>query len=426
MTAETIFALATPPGRGALAVVRISGPAAPAIAEALTGRALPLDRRATVRRLTDPADGAPIDEALLLGFPPGASFTGEAVLECHVHGGPAVIAALLGALAAQPGTREAGPGEFARRALENGKLDLTRVEAIADLVEAETAAQHRQAMGGLLGDLARQAAQWRSELLECLALLEADIDFADELEGDAMAPAVMARLAALEAAFAAEAGRGAAARRVRDGVEIAIIGPPNVGKSTLINAIARREVALTSAQAGTTRDVLEATVDLRGYRVTFLDTAGLRDADDAIEAMGVARARTRAETADLRLFVSAPDAPADRALWRDGDIAVLNKADLAPGAEGVSARTGAGLDALLDTLSDRVRALVAARGLAFRPRHVAAFRDAADALSRARGAAPELAAEELREALRRLEALMGRIDVEEVLGDIFARFCIGK
>ncbi len=423
--AETIYALATPPGRGALAVVRVSGPGAGSAAERLCG-VVAFDRRARLRLLRD-ADGAAIDEALVLGFPEGGGFTGEAAVEFHIHGGVATTRTLLGALGAMEGLRPARPGEFARRALENGRLDLTQAEAIADLVAAETDAQRRLAVGGLGGALSRQVAAWRAALTRALALLEAAIDFADEdLGAETTAPAAgIAR--ALRAELEAEIGRGAAAQRVREGATVAILGAPNVGKSSLVNAIARRDVAIVSDLPGTTRDVLEARCALGGYAVTFLDMAGLRETADPVERLGVARARDRAAEADLRIHVAAPGEPWPEGPVAEGDFCVLNKIDrAAAGAVGVSAATGEGLPWLLETVAARVAALSGGAGAAFRARHVAALGVAARHLAHVEGAEPEVAAEELRLAAGALDSLVGRIDVESVLDEVFSAFCIGK
>ena len=304
MPADTIYAPATAPGRAPVGVLRVSGPQAAAVAAALTGRAPPPPRTAALRRLRDPVTGEPIDQALLLWFPAPRSETGEDLLEIQHHGGAAVLGMLLTALEHVPGCRPAGPGEFTRRAFLNGKLDLTAAEGLADLIDATTAGQARQALRQLDGGLGRLYGSWRERLLTALARIEAEIDFAAEEEvPEAMVAQVLPdlqRLRAELAAHLADAGRG---ERLRAGVTVAVIGAPNVGKSSLVNLLARREVAIVTAIAGTTRDVIEVQLDLGGVPVTLLDTAGLRESADPVEAEGVARARHRAAQADLRLLV---------------------------------------------------------------------------------------------------------------------------
>jgi tRNA modification GTPase len=441
---DTIVALASGGARAGVAVVRASGPGAGSLIKALTGQPLPRARRATLHRLKDDT-GAPIDQALVLWFPRPHSFTGEDVAEFHVHGGPAVIAALLEALTAA-GARLAQPGEFTRRAFEHGKLDLTAAEGLADLVDAETEGQRRQALAQLEGGLQRLYDGWREALIRLQALIEAEIDFPDEDIPGGLAAAAGPGIADLADAIGAhleDAGRG---ERVREGFRIAILGPPNAGKSSLLNALARREAAIVSDIPGTTRDVVEIRIVLAGFAVWIADTAGLREAADAIEAEGVRRALARAEAADLRLAVLAPDtedpvAEGMEALLRPGDLVVRAKADLGASASeprlsvypqiAVSSRTGEGLDALETALAARVSQTLAAREAPAltRARHRDALRAAHEALLRARGALgapPELVGEDLRVAAQSLGRLTGRIDVEDILGEIFARFCIGK
>ncbi len=437
--AGTIFALATPPGKGGVAVLRLSGDRAGDALQALSGTALPAPRRASLRTLNDPASGEVIDRALALWFPAPASFTGEDVVELHVHGGRAVSAALAEALSRLPGLRPAEPGEFSRRAFENGKLDLTEAEAIADLVAAETAAQRRQALRQLDGALGALYEDWRGRLLRALAHLEADIDFPDEDLPQDTAQAVRPALAALAGEIAAhldDAGRG---ERLREGAQIAIVGPPNAGKSSLLNLLAKRDVAIVSAQAGTTRDVIEVHLDLGGWPVTLADTAGMRETGDEIEREGVRRAEQRARGADLRLVVldaAAGETPAMlQALIAPGDIVVLNKIDLAPqtvrpdGVLAISVRTGAGIEALLARLQQRVAALLDGGGVPLtRQRHRLALEECLAALRRAQDGQelPELAAEDVRLAARALGRITGRVDVEDMLDIVFREFCIGK
>jgi tRNA modification GTPase len=423
---DTIFALATAHGPAAVAIVRISGPACEKAVSALVRNPVPFDRVAHLRALHDPADGALLDEALILGFPAGRSYTGAVSAELHLHGGPATVRRVLLALAEVDGLRPAGPGEFTRQALENGRLDLTQAEGVADLVAAETDGQRALALDGLRGAVSDQVTLWREQILHAMALLEAAIDFPDEGDvTDAALDPVAALVEALRADIAAEIGRSDAARRIREGFVVAIVGAPNAGKSTLINAVARRDVAITSDIPGTTRDVIEARCDLGGQAVTFLDTAGLRDTTDTIEALGVSRTRERADAADMRLFLVAPDAPAPEATWRDGDVWVRNKIDASTGV-GISALTGDGIDWLLSLVAARVASEAGNRGAAFRERHVVGLKRAADALAVDVSAEPEILADALRQAVMALDAIVGGVDVEDVLDLVFSRFCIGK
>lgn len=439
MYADTIFALASAPGRAGVQVIRISGPDAGRALQVLTGRPLPAPRLAMLAGLKDPTSGEPFDKALVLYFAAPASFTGEDVVELHLHGGRAVLSAATQALTGL-GLRVAEPGEFSRRAFEHGKLDLTEAEAIADLVDAETAAQRRQALRQMEGALGQLYDGWRHRLTRALAHLEADIDFPEEdLPGglsDAVRPVVEALVSELSAHLA-DQGRG---ERLRDGISIAILGAPNAGKSSLLNAIARRDVAIVSNQAGTTRDVIEVQLDLGGYPVLLADTAGLREAADQVESEGIRRALDRAAKADLKLLVfdgaELPDA-ATLALVDDDALLVMNKADLsgaAPPLLGrtvlpVSARTGEGVPTLLAALEQAVAARYAPSGAPAltRARHRAALEECRENLFRALSAPlPELAAEDVRLAVRALGRITGRVDVEDLLDVIFRDFCIGK
>lgn len=427
---DTIYAQSTVPGKSGVAVIRLSGPRAHQAVGALCGD-VPPARRASLRVLSG-ADGKRIDSALVLTFAEGGSFTGEQAAELQVHGSVAVVTAVLAELGAMTGLRAAEPGEFTRRALENGRLDLAQVEGLADLIEAETEAQRRQAMRGLAGDLGRKAETWRQKLIRAAALLEATIDFADEEVPVDVGPEVGALLESVSDELRREIAGVGIAERVRTGFEVAIVGAPNVGKSTLLNALAGREAAITSEHAGTTRDVIEVRMDLRGLPVTLLDTAGLREAQDAVEAIGVDRARQRAETADLRVFLIAPG-ERPQMTPRDDDIVLVAKADLHPGAEnGISGKTGQGVAALVDRIAQVLAGRAAGGGVATRERHrqamargLAGLEAAAVHLPRGEAAA-EIAAEELRGAVRALDSLVGRIDVENVLDEIFASFCLGK
>ncbi len=443
---STIWAPATAAGRAGIAVLRISGPAARDVARALTRREPPPVRQASLRRLVDPTSGAPIDDALLVLFAGPASFTGEDALEIHHHGGIAVLAALGRALSGLPGLRPAEPGEFSRRAFLNGKLDLTAAEAIADLVDATTRAQARQALRQMEGELGRLLEGWRAELLRALALVEAEIDFGAE-EGEVGDDLLASQRPALEAVRRAMAEQLAGAdrgERLRAGLTVAVIGPPNAGKSSLVNLLARREVAIVTPFAGTTRDVLEVALDLDGWPLTVLDTAGLRESEDPIEREGVARALRRAAGADLRLLVldarEDPSAALDRH-GADADLVVLNKQDLVGGVSdldarcpvvGVSCATGTGIDRLLAELAAQAARAMDTGGLAVltRERHRTALTEAVHALDQcfAAPAGTELGllAEDLRLAARAIGRVTGRIDVEAVLDEVFRRFCIGK
>ncbi len=440
----TIFALSSGRPPAAIAVVRISGPRAGAALEALMGR-IPQPRRAALARLADPRSGEMIDEALALWFPAPNSETGEDVAELQLHGGRAVIAATLEALGSIDGLRPAEAGEFTRRGFENGKLDLIAVEALADLVGAETQAQRRHAFRQLKGLLGNRAEQWRRRLIEALALVEARIDFSDEADvpEDLMAPA-LAIAAALEREIGealADAGRG---ERLREGMVVAIAGPPNAGKSTLLNRIARREAAIVSPFAGTTRDVIEVHLDLDGYPVTLLDTAGIRDSEEPVEQEGIRRAQQRAAEADLVLWVTdAADAKAARPPGAEGQEVWLirNKIDLQPlrnellfNEQGfaISASAGDGVHELLGTLAVHAAQFFGSgeSSLITRERHRRILTDTRAALSRAlaEGASgrEDIIAEELRIAATLLGRLTGRVDVEDVLDVIFRDFCIGK
>ncbi|MES2665610.1 MAG: tRNA uridine-5-carboxymethylaminomethyl(34) synthesis GTPase MnmE [Pseudomonadota bacterium] len=425
---DTIYALATARGKAGVAVLRVSGPAAFAACAALCGD-VPMARQASVRRVI--WDGVVLDEALVLAFAPGASFTGEAVVEFQVHGSQAVVAAVLRALAAQPGLRMAEPGEFTRRALENGRIDLTQVEGLADLIDAETEAQRRQAYRVLSGALGQRVEGWRTRVIRAAALLEATIDFADEDVPVDVMPEVGALIMGLLVDLRAELAGSGAAERLRDGYEVAILGAPNAGKSTLLNTLAGREAALTSDIAGTTRDVIEVRMDIAGLAVTFLDTAGLRKTADTLEQMGIDRAVARAKQADLRIYLLSEDA--DVREWLaplPQDIVVRGKADLALGQAGVSGKTGVGVDALLASIGGTLGHLSAAASMMTRARHrqagVAAIGALELAMDEVGTGRSEVAADHLRRATRALESLVGRVDVEMLLGEIFASFCIGK
>ncbi|MDF1706748.1 MAG: tRNA uridine-5-carboxymethylaminomethyl(34) synthesis GTPase MnmE [Paracoccaceae bacterium] len=427
---DTVYALATAQGRAGVAVIRISGPQAHQACIQLCGD-LPEPRRAALRVVTD-AEGVRLDEALVLVFPQGASFTGEQVVEFHLHGSTAVVTAVLRVLSTIPGLRAAEAGEFTRRALENGRLDLAQVEGLADLIDAETEAQRRQALRVLSGDLGRVAEGWRRDLIRAAALLEATIDFADEDVPIDVTPEVSALLTSVQDDLCRESAGVSTAERVRSGFEVAIVGAPNVGKSTLLNALAGREAAITSEYAGTTRDVIEVRMDLGGLPVTLLDTAGLRDTTDVVEEIGIKRARERAALADLRVFLVDQGETPDMEPEAD-DIVLRAKADLLDEKSGaVSGISGEGIESLVGEITSRLSGRLAGLGIATRERHRVAMLRAVSSLDdagRHLALGPDtydLTAEELRQAIRALESLVGRVDVENLLDEIFASFCVGK
>ena len=438
MGADTIFALSSAAGPAGVAVVRVSGPGAGRAIEALAGR-VPQPRHATVAALRRPGTAELLDRGLVLWFPGPASVTGEDVGEFQIHGGRAVVRAVLEALSALPGLAPAEPGEFTRRAFFHGKLDLTQVEAIADLVRAETEGQRRQAQRQLDGELGQRLERWRSETLRALAHVEAAIDFAeDEVPTEALAAAV-ARVHRLVAEMREALGEARRGERLRTGVQVAIIGAPNVGKSSLLNAIAGRNAAIVSARAGTTRDVVEVHLDLGGVPVVLADTAGLRESGDEIEREGVRRAVERAEQADVRVAVFDAtawpelDARTQAAAGEDA-VRVVNKVDVRSISRGtawpVSARTGEGMAPLLREL-ERVAGERA--GMSEEPgltsvRQRSALTECVGSLARFLQSDGELAlrAEDLRLAARSLGRITGRVDVEELLDVVFRDFCIGK
>lgn len=425
---DTIFALATAQGRAGVAVIRLSGISATRAAQKLM-KTVP--ERRGLRTLVDQS-GEHLDEALVLVFPSGQSFTGEEVVELHLHGSIAVVGAVLRVLGDNPDLRPAEAGEFTRRALDNGRLDLSQVEGLADLIDAETEGQRRQALRVLSGDLGDLAEGWRRKLLRAAALIEATIDFADEDVPVDVSPEVISLLHDVRGELENEAAGVVFAERLRHGFEVAIIGAPNAGKSTLLNRLAGREAAITSEIAGTTRDVIEVKMDLNGLPVTILDTAGLRETDDVIEGIGVQRAIARAETADIRVYLQLPDDPVSMALSSD-DILLRAKSDIYQGdAAGISGISGDGVDALIDQLTTTLSSQVATVGVAMRERHRLAMLKSLDFLLSAQLAMTDgdfmedLVAEDIRSAIRAVDSLVGRIDVEDVLGEIFSSFCIGK
>lgn len=422
---DTIFALASARGKAGISVIRISGPRSFSCLEQLGGIAKP--RQATLRRLT--YRGEFLDEAVVVMYPAPNSFTGEDVAELQVHGSLATVSAVLHALGQMDGLRLAEPGEFTRRALENERLDLTQVEGLADLVEAETEAQRKQALRVLVGDLANLVGVWRAKMLRAVALIEATIDFVDEDTPTDVMPEVIGLLSAVSVEIQNQLNGSKAAEQVRDGFIVAIVGPPNSGKSTLLNRLAGRDAALTSDIAGTTRDVLEVRMDLRGLAVTLLDTAGIRETVDDIEALGIERAISRAKEADLRLILQ--EAGVDSGIEPgEGDIVLTSKSDIRDGD--FSARTGECIDQLVDRIGTELSRRTASAGLVTRERHRSALRDASIKLVSVLDSMgdgdmlPEIMSEDIRSAVRSLDILIGHIGVEDVLGEIFSSFCIGK
>ncbi|AZG77856.1 tRNA uridine-5-carboxymethylaminomethyl(34) synthesis GTPase MnmE [Methylocystis rosea] len=432
MTADdTIFALGTGAGRAAIAVIRISGPGAGEAVEALAGK-LPAPRQASFAVLRDPQTGEMLDRGIALFFPGPASSTGEDYAELQLHGGRAVVEGALAALHRLPGVRPAEPGEFARRSFANGKLDLSQAEALADLVDAQTEAQRRQALRVAGGALRRKVEGWRTALVESLALVEAELDFSDEADVGVFSSARLgALLSPLAEDMRAALRLAPASERMRDGFVVMILGRPNVGKSTLINALTRRDLVIVSPIPGTTRDMIEAHLDIGGLPVTLIDTAGLREAADAIERIGVDRTLARVETADLALWLSdSAEAPPAHDVET---IRVATKTDLAPapqGAIGVCALSGEGLETLAAAIEARARARLGdgASSLIVRERHRRALEQAVESIDivLAGGEALELQAEELRRASAALGRIVGAVDVEEILDAVFSRFCIGK
>ena len=427
---STIFAQATAAGKAGVSVVRISGPQAFSAARVLCGH-LPSPRKAALRDVRS-ASGEKLDEALVLCFADKASFTGEETVELQLHGSIAVVNAVLAELGQQDGLRLAEPGEFTRRALANGRLDLAQVEGLADLIASETEAQRQQALRLFSGGLGDLASAWRERLIRASALLTVTIDFADEDVPIDVSPEVLALIDEVQTGMQAQLDGFGAAERIRTGYEVAIVGPPNAGKSTLLNALAGRDAAITSEIAGTTRDVIEVRMELGGLPVTLLDTAGLRETDDVVEKIGVARAMERARAADLRVFLVEHGAVPEFTPLPD-DIVITAKGDLLSDDVGaVSGKTGQGLSQLTRQIADTLSAKSAQAGLATRERHKAAMQRCIASLVAARELiasdfeSTDIAAEELRIAYDTLNSLIGRVDVEHVLDEVFSSFCLGK
>ncbi|WP_120500013.1 tRNA uridine-5-carboxymethylaminomethyl(34) synthesis GTPase MnmE [Roseovarius sp. EL26] len=427
---ETVFALSSAEGKAGVAIIRISGPDAFKSAKLLCGD-LPQVRKPSVRELKA-SDGTQLDEALIVLFDKNHSFTGDETVELHLHGSPAIVTSVLAELSLIDELSPANPGDFTRRALENGRLDLSQVEGLADLIDSETEAQRRQAIRVFKGEFADKTEGWRKKLIRAAALIEATIDFADEEVPTDVSPEVNALIDHVVSEIQDEINGVKSAERIRLGFEVAIVGAPNVGKSTLLNRIAGREAAITSEYAGTTRDVIEVRMDLGGLPVTFLDTAGLRETDDFVESIGIDRARERAQMADLCVFLKEEDQKPEFDP-RPDDIILTPKADIQDNENGaISGKTGFGVTALLDRISTTLKLRSSNAGLATRIRHQEAMISGVKSLRVAQnyvnggGDVAEFAAEEIRSAVRALDSLVGRIGVENLLDEIFASFCLGK
>lgn len=438
---ETIFAVASGLQRAGVAVIRVSGPAALLTYKTLTGRPVPPPRQATFGSFRTPDTRRLIDKGMMIYFETPSSFTGDDVVEYHLHGGPAVVKGMLAELAKVPGCRLAEPGEFTRRAFENGKMDLTAAEAVADLIDAETEAQRVQALEQLSGHLARLYEGWAEALKKILAHQEADIEFPDEDMPSGVSEKLVPEIRTMIAEMRAHLDDNRRGERLRDGAVIAILGAPNAGKSSLLNALAQRDVAIVSDEAGTTRDIVEARLDLGGYPVIVADTAGLRAAENKIEAEGIRRAQKLANEADIKVILfdsaAAPDAET-LALVDKESVVVWTKTDKTKptagavnghGALEISSATGAGINILLKTLTEKLGNFFKPRqGPSLtRTRHRNALNETCSALERSLQATlPELAAEDVRLALRHLGGITGKIHVEDLLDTIFKDFCIGK
>lgn len=452
---ETIFAPASAPGRAGVAVLRVSGPSAwESLAALINPAPVPVPRQTGLRTLRDPVSHETIDQAMVIGFRAPHSFTGEDVVEYHIHGGASVRNALLSSLSSFPGHRMAAPGEFTRRAFENDKMDLTSAEAVADLIDADTDLQRHQALMQMGGALSRLYDGWRDRLIRALAHMEADLDFPDEDLPEGVSDKMLPILDQIIAEIAAHLDDNRRGERLRDGIQVAVVGAPNAGKSSLVNALAGRDVAIVSDMPGTTRDIIEVHLDIGGYPVIIADTAGLRpdrlsdQAQDVIEGEGIRRALDRARNADIRLILfdaetlSAPDLHS-LALLDSGSLPVINKCELLDesGPDSlpaslleydpvfISVRTDRGLDALTTALATRIERLVgrADRPSLTRQRHRTALEQCLAALRGAKEAPmPELMAEDVRIAMRALGHITGRVDVEDVLDVVFRDFCIGK
>lgn len=430
---DIIFALASAKGRAGVSVIRVSGKNSIFSIEKLLKNTLPVDNKC-LRKIYD-ADDNIIDEVLILTFKEKASFTGDETVEIHCHGSTAVVTYILQTLSNIKNFRIADPGEFTRRALENGNLDLTQVEGLADLIESETEAQRRLAIRSMDGALSSKVQEWRKDLIRAVSLIEATIDFADEDIPTDVTPEVLGLINKTQADIKSEIKGSFAAERIREGFEIAIVGPPNIGKSTLLNALAGRDAAITSDMAGTTRDVIEVKMDISGFAVTLLDTAGIRETTDKIEKIGVDRAKLRAKNADLRLFITHSGEPNDLKLNpEENDIVVIGKSDLLNKSDilAISGKSGEGLDSLLKEISDKLSRLSIGAQTATRERHrismikAQRFLDAGKLLIEDNLELSELASSELHQGIQTLSSLIGSVGVEDLLDEIFSSFCLGK
>ena len=430
---DIIFALASAKGRAGVSVIRVSGKNSIFSIEKLLKNTLPVDNKC-LRKIYD-ADDNIIDEVLILTFKEKASFTGDETVEIHCHGSTAVVTYILQTLSNIKNFRIADPGEFTRRALENGNLDLTQVEGLADLIESETEAQRRLAIRSMDGALSSKVQEWRKDLIRAVSLIEATIDFADEDIPTDVAPEVLGLINKTQSDIKSEIKGSFAAERIREGFEIAIVGPPNIGKSTLLNALAGRDAAITSDMAGTTRDVIEVKMDISGFAVTLLDTAGIRETTDKIEQIGVDRAKLRAKNADLRLFITHSGEPNDLKLNpEENDIVVIGKSDLLNKSDilAISGKSGEGLDSLLKEISDKLSRLSIGAQTATRERHrismikAQRFLDAGKLLIEDNLELSELASSEFHQGIQTLSSLIGSVGVEDLLDEIFSSFCLGK
>ena len=430
---DIIFALASAKGRAGVSVIRVSGKNSIFSIEKLLKNTLPVDNKC-LRKIYD-ADDNIIDEVLILTFKEKASFTGDETVEIHCHGSTAVVTYILQTLSNIKNFRIADPGEFTRRALENGNLDLTQVEGLADLIESETEAQRRLAIRSMDGALSSKVQEWRKDLIRAVSLIEATIDFADEDIPTDVTPEVLGLINKTQADIKSEIKGSFAAERIREGFEIAIVGPPNIGKSTLLNALAGRDAAITSDMAGTTRDVIEVKMEISGFAVTLLDTAGIRETTDKIEQIGVDRAKIRAKNADLRLFITHSGEPNDLKLNpEENDIVVIGKSDLLNKSDilAISGKSGEGLDSLLKEISDKLSRLSIGAQTATRERHrismikAQRFLDAGKLLIEDNLELSELASSELHQGIQTLSSLIGSVGVEDLLDEIFSSFCLGK
>ena len=433
LSKETIFAPATAKGKSAVAIIRISGAKTTPVLINLIG-SVPQERVFSLRRLNRPQTGEFLDQAMVVFFPNGQSYTGEEAAELHIHGGRATLNAVVNCLL-EEGLRMAEPGEFTLRALQNGKMDLAQVEGLGDFIEAETEAQRKQAHLAHDGIVSKASSGWKKDLTYCLALLETEIEFSEEDLPPNVKKQARNVILHLQETLQKEVGGVDMAERLREGFEVAIIGQPNSGKSTLLNYLAGREAAITSNYAGTTRDVLEVYMDLEGLPVCFLDTAGIRDSSDPVEKIGIERTKTRARDADMRIFLLEEDRQTFPEIeYREGDLELQAKADLIKEIQsrGISGLTGQGVDLMLQDISRVLENRIAKVGVATNARHRQAINQSLEHLAKAyselgrENCRDEIVAEDLRQAIRALETITGTIDIEQVLGEIFANFCIGK